>query len=334
MGHRPRITIGIPTRNRAQILRRTIENVLEQSFTDFELFVSDNASTDDTAAVVDAIDDPRVHLAPLEQNIGLYPNFTRTLQLGTAPLAMTMPDDGPMLPGNLARKVAYMDQHPDVDMVHSGFIFEVTHPDGRVEVRERMNHVGRDDDHVLTGAEVVRRLLGDKYAINTNCAVFRRHVVADERFDPAEGNPADLGFIIRAAHKSRKVGFIADPLMRCTLGPNDASASNGVFDYVDGGYQMSMRAIGDVQTVRNNFINRFGDEIDDLDEIKAGMRAWAQRELWRVVQREALPDRSARGTWDTLLAASRIEPTMLASPKGARFLAASLVGERGRKLVN
>lgn len=321
--------MGIPTRNRADILRGTIENVLEQDFTDFELYVSDNESDDHTAEVVTSFDDPRVHYAPLERNIGLYPNFTRTYQLGTAPYVMSMPDDAPMLPGNLARKVAFLDEHPDVDMVHSGFHFEVTHPDGRVERRERMNHVGADADRVDSGADVVRRLLGDKYAINTNCAMMRRHVVATERFDPDEGNPADLGFMIRVARNCRQVGFIADALMVCTLGPGDTSAGK-VFEYVDGRYEMTMDAVAQVQRVRRNFLDRFGDELDDVAGIRAEMRAWARRELWHILRRDLLPERDPAAVVDAMRRAARIEPTVLASPRGARFLAGSVAGDRVR----
>ena len=47
-----KLTVGIPTFNRAEWLRRSIESVLAQSFTDFQLIVSDNASDDDTPEVV------------------------------------------------------------------------------------------------------------------------------------------------------------------------------------------------------------------------------------------------------------------------------------------
>src|SRR5262245_17159793 len=46
---RPRVSVGIPVFNRADTLRRAIESVLGQSFADFEVVVSDNASTDGAA---------------------------------------------------------------------------------------------------------------------------------------------------------------------------------------------------------------------------------------------------------------------------------------------
>ena len=46
------VTVGIPTRNRSPLLGKAIASVLRQSYRDFTLVVSDNASDDDTASVV------------------------------------------------------------------------------------------------------------------------------------------------------------------------------------------------------------------------------------------------------------------------------------------
>ena len=54
------VSVIIPTYNRAHVLPRAIESVLKQTYTELELIVVDDASTDDTAAVMTAITDPRV----------------------------------------------------------------------------------------------------------------------------------------------------------------------------------------------------------------------------------------------------------------------------------
>ena len=53
----PKLTVGIPTFNRARWLRETIDSVLAQTYTDFRVIVSDNASDDDTPDVVRSFDD-------------------------------------------------------------------------------------------------------------------------------------------------------------------------------------------------------------------------------------------------------------------------------------
>ena len=68
------VTVGIPTYNRSRLLERSIASVLRQSYHHFTLVVSDNASDDDTAAVVSSFRDPRVLYRPLQSNIGRAAN--------------------------------------------------------------------------------------------------------------------------------------------------------------------------------------------------------------------------------------------------------------------
>lgn len=67
----PRISVVLPTFNRARTLPRAIRSVLAQTLTDLELIVIDDGSSDDTAAVVAAIDDPRLRYLPLPRNGGV-----------------------------------------------------------------------------------------------------------------------------------------------------------------------------------------------------------------------------------------------------------------------
>lgn len=61
MSSRPYFSVVIPTYNRADRIEKTITSVLQQTFTDFELIVVDDGSTDNTEAVVRSFDDPRIH---------------------------------------------------------------------------------------------------------------------------------------------------------------------------------------------------------------------------------------------------------------------------------
>ena len=56
----PRVSVIIPTYNRSNLAKGAVENVLQQSYTDFEILVVDDGSTDDTASVFKQISDDRV----------------------------------------------------------------------------------------------------------------------------------------------------------------------------------------------------------------------------------------------------------------------------------
>jgi len=117
----PRVTVAIPTYNRSEMLRRTLQSVIAQTFTNFEVIVSDNASTDDTEAVVASFGDSRVRCLRLDENIGMLGNLTRCLHLGDAPYVMVLHSDDLIRPGLLAAAVDVLDTHRDVVFVHSAF---------------------------------------------------------------------------------------------------------------------------------------------------------------------------------------------------------------------
>ncbi len=79
----PRVSIGMPVYNGARYLRLVIDAHLNQTFTDFELIISDDASTDDTRAICEefAATDPRIRYYRATKNGGATRNFNRVFQL-------------------------------------------------------------------------------------------------------------------------------------------------------------------------------------------------------------------------------------------------------------
>src|SRR5262245_6651745 len=81
----PRVSIGLPIRNGEQFLVETLESILAQTFEDFELIVSDNASSDSTAdiCIAYAKQDKRVKYNRNTTNLGLTQNFNRAFGLSS-----------------------------------------------------------------------------------------------------------------------------------------------------------------------------------------------------------------------------------------------------------
>ena len=74
---KPRVSIGLPVRNGARYLGEAVDSLLRQSYTDFELIISDNASTDQTEEICRdyAAKDPRVRYYRSTQDVGLANNY-------------------------------------------------------------------------------------------------------------------------------------------------------------------------------------------------------------------------------------------------------------------
>ena len=78
-GANPMVTIAIPTFNRATWLRDCVRVALTQSYRRFEVLVSDNASSDETAMVLDQFSDERLRVVRQPRNIGATANWNACL---------------------------------------------------------------------------------------------------------------------------------------------------------------------------------------------------------------------------------------------------------------
>jgi len=108
----PRVTIAIPTYNRAQLLSASLRSALDQKYADFEILVLDNASTDDTAAIVKSFSGRRVRYIRNASNIGLFCNWNRAIELNRSPYLAILQDDDELLPEFIEESVAALDRNP------------------------------------------------------------------------------------------------------------------------------------------------------------------------------------------------------------------------------
>jgi glycosyltransferase involved in cell wall biosynthesis len=111
-----RVTIGIPVYNGERYLHEALDSVLAQTFTDTEIIISDNASTDRTASICDAFAsrDPRIRVLRVGTNAGAAANYNLLVASATSRLFTWHPHDDVLMPQYLERCLAYLDRHPHV----------------------------------------------------------------------------------------------------------------------------------------------------------------------------------------------------------------------------
>jgi glycosyltransferase involved in cell wall biosynthesis len=109
----PRLTIGMPAYNSARTIRRAIDSLVAQTFTDFRLVVSDDGSSDDTARICDeyAVRDSRITVIRQPKNLN-YGNFRFLLQNARTPLFMFAPSDDWWHPDYARRMIEALDADP------------------------------------------------------------------------------------------------------------------------------------------------------------------------------------------------------------------------------
>jgi glycosyltransferase involved in cell wall biosynthesis len=193
------------TYNCARFLDEAVESLLGQTFGDFELVIIDDASTDDTPAMLRRFQaaDARVRWERNEKNRRLGPSLNRGLRLCRAPLVARADADDVFYPPRLERQVSFMDAHPEIGVVSA--------------VEEIMDERGRFLRYkpALTEDDEIRFFHMFTHAMSHTVVMYRRELVMrvggyDESF--ATG-PEDYDLYARLFHVTR-FGNLPEALVR------------------------------------------------------------------------------------------------------------------------
>jgi glycosyltransferase involved in cell wall biosynthesis len=113
----PLVCICIPTYNAAATVGETLESVLAQTYPNLVVQVADNASTDDTLAIVESIASRRISVHRHDANAGAEGNFNRCIQLARGKYTAIFHADDIYEPNMVEKQVAFLEANPDVGAV-------------------------------------------------------------------------------------------------------------------------------------------------------------------------------------------------------------------------
>jgi glycosyltransferase involved in cell wall biosynthesis len=328
----PVVTVGIPTFNRASLLRETLESVMAQTFTDFVVIVSDNASTDETRTVVRSFDDPRLVYAPLDQNIGMIPNFNRLMNLTKTDFLLLLPDDDLLHPEYLESVVSVAVSHPRVGVVHTGF--DVIDAKSHVLERSRSLLKTRQQLTLETGNEYLKRSMRSPWTLLWSSILFRTDaIVKAGGLRIEEGPLGDEPLIWRIA-LDWDLAYLKRALVAYRVHADATTSTMGAF--TGGGYE-----ICDRPTVAFRRRIKFLDEAPLPPSTAKQYRAFAEKAYERDLREDAVRQLALRGgagaawmeTTGGLLEIGRSDPKILFLPRTWRLLVAQLGVRRARRLV-
>src|SRR4051794_27763407 len=119
--HKPRVSIGMPVRNGAKYIRQAIDSILAQTFTDWELIVCDNASTDSTEQIVReyAARDSRIRYHRNPRDIGPAANHNIGFEMSRGEYFRWHAHDDMIAPTYLEKCVAALDADPTIAVAHT-----------------------------------------------------------------------------------------------------------------------------------------------------------------------------------------------------------------------
>ncbi|MBQ9235530.1 MAG: glycosyltransferase family 2 protein [Alphaproteobacteria bacterium] len=117
----PKISVLIAVYNAAPFIRETISAVLAQTYTDFELILLDDASTDNSADIIAEFKDSRLKYVRNAHNFGIAATRNRLAAMAKGEYIAVLDHDDICLPERLAVQADFLDKHNDVDMIGSYF---------------------------------------------------------------------------------------------------------------------------------------------------------------------------------------------------------------------
>jgi glycosyltransferase involved in cell wall biosynthesis len=149
----PRVSVLLPVRNGMPWLPAALDSVWRQTFTDFEVLVVDDGSTDGTAAELTRHTDPRLRVLPTS-GVGLARALNHGLAHARGTLVARHDADDLSHPERFVRQVAFLEAHPDVDVLAS--VADYIGADGAAIDSDWVRTVRRQHDAATTPEQIAR----------------------------------------------------------------------------------------------------------------------------------------------------------------------------------
>ena len=215
-----KVSVCIPTYNGAAFLAEAMTSVLRQTFTDFELLIVDDGSTDTTLDIARSFADPRITIHQNERRLGIPANWNRGIALARGEYVCIFHQDDVMMPENLRRKVRILEAEPTVTVVHSAveILVEDDAPSVSTEWMEQAT-----EDFTVEGHRYFRKLLLHGNCICAPTVLARRQqLLALGGFDEALGFTPDYAMWLRLCLDGA-VAFVCQPLVQYRWHKSNAS---------------------------------------------------------------------------------------------------------------
>lgn len=210
----PTISILMPARNCEKYIADAIDSLIGQTFSDWELIVADDGSTDSTRDIIDRYDEPRIHRAHNDMRLGVVHTRNKLLSLARGDLVTWLDADDISWNGRLERLVEVFNQEPDLDLCGSNAIRRYKFSGDLLVTNHPLTH------------EEIRRTIEQRRIVPFSgpSVAFRREILNNiPNFRPFfNRGGGDPDFLLRVSEKYR-VGNVPDVLYEYRYTRNSTS---------------------------------------------------------------------------------------------------------------
>jgi glycosyltransferase involved in cell wall biosynthesis len=326
---RPKVSVCIPTYNRPDYLRQSIESVLSQSFSDYELIISNNASEDSTAAVIGSFKDFRIVHIKKEKNIGLVENFNSCLAAAKGEFITVFHDDDHMLPDNLSLKVRALEKNERAGLVHSNFNIM----DENGSTIKKSAHFIDSQDFVEQGSSFLRKSLLGFNPVNPPSAFIRK-----ECFDKLGGFSSKVHFTTDWEYWMRiaihyDVIYLAKPLIAYRMYHHSGWTSSKYLTMVGDDIFCNFNGLKDEYAAKKIILQKSKHILKDWKDINLSVRKNMINSVNRLVVKTYLTNGEKRKALEDIWEILRIYPELMFQISTVKLIVKIIIGLRKADLL-
>lgn len=225
--------------NDQKYIKEAVDSILNQSFSDFEFIIIDDASSDDTLVVIRNYNDKRIKIIENKENKGLTVNLNHALKVAEGEYIARMDGDDISYPERIKKQVEYLDRNRDVYLIGTSVqsfgetdLFSIL-PDDSEELRIRM-------------------LLRPVFAHPS--FMFRKELIEEGFFyDESFRTAQDYDYAARVS-RVHKIGRVKDVLLKYRIHPKQVSNSQG------------SNQLSNADIIRHRLLSELGVELTSDEE--------------------------------------------------------------------
>jgi glycosyltransferase involved in cell wall biosynthesis len=210
----PKISVCIPTYNRTNYLIYSVKSVLSQTYSNFELIICDDGSTDNTSEVVSQFNDSRIRYIQHPNNIGRSRNMRSGFDVACGTYFIKLDDDDALTPEFLEKTIAVLEANQNVDFVCTNH-WIINQKSERVESATSENSAKWKKDQIKEG--IIPDLLRQTFqyqSLQVGSTLFRRACLEEVNYMRTEADACeDFDLLVRLAIAGKQGYFLPEFLM-------------------------------------------------------------------------------------------------------------------------
>lgn len=213
-----KVSVILPTYNRAYIIKNSIRSILDQTYKDYELIIVDDGSTDETENVINEINDDRIIYHKFVANSGVCAARNYGIEVSKGEYIAFQDSDDIWIADKLERQMKLFEFDEQLDFVYSKLRYKIDDTHSMILPDERISY----DNKI---GNIYNQLLWDNLIPFSSLVVKKNRLNAVGKMDNSFSALEDYDFVLRIA-KNYKAGFVDEVLVEAAISSDGISSNS------------------------------------------------------------------------------------------------------------